>query len=203
MYFSFAVPPLRTLCSTTSGRRGRSTRARSSLRSFPESSSESTTRRSSPRTSSWTCCFHTETYRYERTTLQTQHTNGHMHPSNRHVTARTTTPWWSWCRLWRCCRLVIWPPSPWSSSITPSPWTGTGPRHPPSGLDPLRSLGPHHMTAHAAFCYLFTDILFFISGTLNSKIQKTLKIINLKVVFFCNFSALRFHRATQIESLKE
>lgn len=42
-----------------------------------------------------------------------------------YLTTRTMMPWWSWCKPWKCCRLVIWRPSPWFSSTTPSLSTGT------------------------------------------------------------------------------
>ena len=136
LFFFYICPspaalPLRTPCWMTSGRPERSTRERSWPRSFPESNFGSTTQRSSPRTSSWTCCFLTETYRSPTNTQSYTHTYMHRICIERQeitslcVTTRTTTPWWSWCRLWRCCLHAIWQLSPWSSSTTPSPSTGT------------------------------------------------------------------------------
>lgn len=64
--FSLAAPPLRTLCWMTSERPERNIRGRSSPRNCLESNCELTTQRCWRRTSSWTCCFHTEIYRYRR-----------------------------------------------------------------------------------------------------------------------------------------
>lgn len=74
IFLSASVLPLRTPCWMTSGRPERNIRERSWQRSFPASNSASITLRSSRRTSSWTYCSPTETYRYK------QDNNWHKQP---------------------------------------------------------------------------------------------------------------------------